>query len=104
MSRICGEAGRSLWKRDRLARSSARWQQRQARAASWAYPGWLGRVYTSETAWRIAFVPLLGLALIVVGLVYLWRGVYSSPRWCGLATHGNVHALRRVRPRSRLGR
>lgn len=64
-----------LWKRDRLARYAARWQKGHARTMPWAYPGWLGRVYTSERAWRM-FIPLFGLAFLAFGLLWLWQGVY----------------------------
>jgi hypothetical protein len=63
-----------LWKRDRLARYVAGWEQRLARAFPRLYFGPLGRIYKSERAWRF-FIPLFGLACILFGLFYLWRGV-----------------------------
>lgn len=65
-----------LWKRDRLARHVARRQQDLARAMPRAYPGRIGRVYTSEWAWRNVFVPVLGLTFLLVGLLWLWKGAY----------------------------
>jgi hypothetical protein len=43
---------------------------------AWAYPGRIGRVYTSEWAWRNVFVPVLGLAFLLVGFLWLWKGAY----------------------------
>jgi hypothetical protein len=39
------------------------------------YPGTLGRVYKSEKAWRDVFVPILGVAFLAVGLIWLWKGM-----------------------------
>jgi hypothetical protein len=64
-----------LWFRGRLARSIARVEQKQARAWPGLYPGTLGRVYTSEKAWRDVFVPVLGVAFLAVGLIWLWKGM-----------------------------
>jgi hypothetical protein len=38
------------------------------------YPETLGRVYTSEKAWQDVFVPILGVAFLAVGLIWLWKG------------------------------
>lgn len=64
-----------MWKRDRLARYIAHWEQSLARVFPRLYFGPIGRIYKSERAWRI-FIPLFGLACVLFGLLYLWRGVY----------------------------
>jgi hypothetical protein len=64
-----------LWYRDRLARYIARVQQTLSRAWPWAYPGVIGRFYTSEKVWRI-FIPILGVAYATFGLLWLWKGAY----------------------------
>jgi predicted membrane protein len=61
--------------RERLARYMARAQQNQSRAWPWAYPSVIGRFYTSEKAWRNVFIPILAVASLFVGVLYLWRGV-----------------------------
>jgi hypothetical protein len=61
--------------RERLARYIARVQQTLSRAWPWAYPGIIGRFYTSEKAWRI-FIPVLGVAYATFGLLWLWKGAY----------------------------
>jgi hypothetical protein len=48
--------------RERLARYMARVQQNQSRAWPWAYPGIIGRFYTSEKAWRNVIIPTLAVA------------------------------------------
>jgi hypothetical protein len=65
-----------FWYRERLGRSMARLQQDQARTWSWLYPGRLGRWYTSERAWRRLLIPVLAIALILFGSVWLWKGAY----------------------------
>jgi len=65
-----------LWYRERLARCMARVQQNQSRAWPWAYPGIIGRFYTSEKVWRNFFIPILAAASLFVGVVWLWKGVY----------------------------
>jgi hypothetical protein len=47
-----------IWYRERLARYTARVQQNQSRAWPWAYPGIIGRIYSSEKAWRNVFIPI----------------------------------------------
>jgi hypothetical protein len=64
-----------LWFRGRLAHSIARVEQRQAHAWPRFYPGTLGRVYKSEKAWRDVFVPILGVAFLAVGLIWLRKGM-----------------------------
>jgi hypothetical protein len=51
-----------LWYRERLARYMARVQQNQSRAWPWAYPGIIGRFYTSHKAWRNVFIPIYWLS------------------------------------------
>jgi len=63
-----------LWFRGQLARSIARVEQKLARAWPGSYPETLGRVYTSEKAWQDVFVPILGVAFLAVGLIWLWKG------------------------------
>jgi predicted membrane protein len=63
-----------LWFRGQLARSIARVEQKLARAWPGFYPETLGRVYTSEKAWQDVFVPILGVAFLAVGLIWLWKG------------------------------
>jgi hypothetical protein len=58
-----------LWYRERLARYMARVQQSQSRAWPWAYPGIIGRVYTSEKAWRNVFIPILAVASLFAGVL-----------------------------------
>jgi hypothetical protein len=65
-----------FWYRERLGRSMARLQQDQARTWPWLYPGRLGRWYTSERAWRRLLIPVLAIALILFGSVWLWKGAY----------------------------
>jgi predicted membrane protein len=65
-----------LWYRERLARYIARVQQHQSRAWPWAYPGIIGRFYTSEKAWRNVFIPILAFASLFVGVLWLWKGAY----------------------------
>jgi predicted membrane protein len=65
-----------LWYRERLARYLARVQQNHSRAWPWAYPGIIGRLYTSEKAWRNVFIPILAVASLFVGVIWLWEGVY----------------------------
>jgi hypothetical protein len=62
--------------RQRLARYFARVQQNQSRAWPWAFPGIIGRFYTSETAWRNVFIPVLATASLFVGVLWLWKGAY----------------------------
>jgi predicted membrane protein len=65
-----------LWYRERLARCIARVQQNQSRAWPWAYPGIIGRFYTSEKAWRNVFIPILAVAFLCVSVLWLWKGAY----------------------------
>jgi hypothetical protein len=65
-----------IWYRERLARCMARVQQTLSRAWPWAYPGVIGRCYTSEKAWRNFFIPVLGVAYAIFGLLWLWKGAY----------------------------
>jgi len=65
-----------LWYRERLARYLARVQQNESHAWPWAYPGIIGRFYTSEKAWRNVFIPILAVASLSVGVIYLWKSVY----------------------------
>jgi hypothetical protein len=65
-----------FWYRERLGRRMARLQQEQARTWPWLYPGRLGRWYTSERAWRVFFIPVFAIALILVAFVWLWQGAY----------------------------
>jgi hypothetical protein len=65
-----------LWYRERLGRSMARLQQAQARTWPWLYPGRLAAWYTSERAWRGLFIPVLAIAFILFGSVWLWRDAY----------------------------
>lgn len=67
-----------LWKRDRLARYAARLQQTRSRHMPWMYFGVLGRIYTSERAWRITFIPLLGLTSVLIGSLWVWQGVHKT--------------------------
>ena len=60
--------------RGQLARYIAGVQQTLSRAWPWAYPGVIGRFYTSESAWRHFFIPVLGVAFVIFGLVWLWNG------------------------------
>jgi hypothetical protein len=64
-----------LWFGGQLAHSIARLEQKLARAWPSLYPGILGRVYTSEKAWRDVFVPVLGIAFLAVGLIWLRKGM-----------------------------
>jgi hypothetical protein len=52
-------------RRERFAHRGARFHQRIARAAPWAYRGRMGTAYTSEDFWRVLMVPLA--VLIIVG-------------------------------------
>ena len=65
-----------LWYREPLARYVARVQQDLSRAWPWAYPGILGRFYSSEKAWRNFFIPVLAVAWLLVGALWLWKGAY----------------------------
>jgi hypothetical protein len=65
-----------LWYRERLARHMAQVQQTQSRAWPWAYPGIIGRSYTSEKAWRNVFIPILAVAWLFVGMILLWKSAY----------------------------
>ena len=65
-----------LWYRQRLARHMARVQQNQSRAWPWAYPGIIGRICTSEKAWRNVFIPILAVAWLFMGVLFLWKGAY----------------------------
>jgi hypothetical protein len=65
-----------FWYRERLARYMARVQQNQSRPWPRAYPGIIGRLYTSEKAWRNVFIPILAVASLFVGVIWLWKGVY----------------------------
>jgi hypothetical protein len=65
-----------LWKRERLARYMARVQENQSRVWPSFYPGIVGRLYTSERAWRSFFVPVLALACLAFGVAWLWGGLH----------------------------
>lgn len=68
-----------LWHRERLARYMAGVQHDQSRASPWFYPGIVGRLYTSERAWRNFFVPVLALASVAFGLMWLWGACTGLP-------------------------
>jgi predicted membrane protein len=65
-----------FWYRKRLARHMARMQRTLSQALPWAYPGIVGRVYTSEKVWQDVFIPMLAVACLFVGVVWLWKGAY----------------------------
>jgi hypothetical protein len=36
----------------------------------------MGRIYDSEKAWRNIFIPILAVAWLFMGVLFLWKGAY----------------------------
>jgi hypothetical protein len=65
-----------FWYRDPLSRYMARVEHDKSREWPWLYPERLGRWYTSERAWRTFLIPALAVAVLLFGLLWLWKDVY----------------------------